>query len=176
MDAAALAGQWKHVNQLTHATVKRVTGDISERWHFNTAIAQIITLVNEVQKLDMGAADSSQKIAYRFALETILKLLAPFVPHICEELWERMGNEPSIFHAPWPEYDEALARADEIEMPVQVNGKVRGRLSIARDTDEQTVRETALALPKVQPHLEGMTVIKVIVVPNRIVTIVVRPE
>jgi len=175
VDAAALTGQWKHVNQLTHATVKRVTGDISERWHFNTAIAQIITLVNEVQKLDLGAADASQKIAYRFALETILKLLAPLVPHICEELWERMGNEPSIFHAAWPTYDEVLAKADEIEMPVQVNGKVRDRLTIARDADEQTVRDAALALPKVQPHLEGMTVAKVIVVPNRIVTIVVRP-
>ncbi len=175
-----LDGDWAGVYRRLHATVKKVTADVEHRWQFNTAIAAVIALLNDVQKLPLadsyeGAEGEELKRfgLLRYAAERMVKLLAPFVPHVCEELWTRLGNTPSVLESGWPEFDEELARAEEVEMPVQVNGKLRDRLTVERDADEETVRERALELEGVQRHTEGKEVRKVIVVPNRIVNVVV---
>jgi leucyl-tRNA synthetase len=179
-DQDVLEGPWKEVHRRVHATVKKVTEDVQDRWHFNTAVAAVISLLNEVQRLPLketyDGSEGDEELAgfevYRFALERIVLLLAPFVPHICEDLWQRLGHEPSIFRQEWPEFDAELAKAEEIEMPVQVNGRVRERLTVERDAEEEVVRTRALELENVQRHLEGKEVQQVIVVPNRIVNIV----
>ncbi len=172
---------WRRVHRLAHATTKKVTEDIEQRWHFNTAIASIISLLNEVQRLPVresyeaaSEAEQAEFDVLRFVTERMVQLLAPFVPHVCEELWTRLGNEPSIFQHEWPAYDAELVRAEEVELPVQVNGKVRDRLVVPRDEDEETVREKALALENVVRHTEGREIKQVLVVPNRIVNIVVQ--
>lgn len=177
-----LSGDWSRIYRLVHATIKKVTDDIERRWHFNTAIASVISLLNELQGLDLrenydGTETEQEQIefnVFRFAVERTVQLLTPFVPHVCEELWQRLGKPPSIFQQGWPEYDEEFAKAEQVELPVQVNGKVRGRLVVPRDQDEDTVREMALALENVQKHAEGKEIAQVVVVPNRIVNIVVR--
>jgi leucyl-tRNA synthetase len=177
---ADLDGDWLRVFRLVHATTKKVTQDIQERWHFNTAIASVIMLLNEVQKLPLAETyrtasveDLARFAVLRFAAERMVLLLAPFVPHVCEELWTRMGNQPSVLRQPWPGYDEEAARTEEVELPVQVNGRLRGRLVVPRDEDEEVIREQVLALDNVRPHLEGKRIQEIIVVPNRIVNIVV---
>ncbi|MCK4283711.1 MAG: leucine--tRNA ligase, partial [Candidatus Brocadiae bacterium] len=177
-----LEGDWKRVYGLAHATIKKVTDDIEKRWHFNTAIAAIISLLNELQKLPLresyDGTEAAQELAqfgvFRFVIERIVRLLAPFVPHISEQLWSRMGGAPSVFRQSWPEYDEESARTEEVEMPVQVNGKVRDRIVVPRDEDERTVRQRALALDNVRKYTGGKEIEQVVVVPNRIVNIVVR--
>jgi leucyl-tRNA synthetase len=181
-DEEGLAPDWRRVYRQVHATVKRVTEDIEQRWHFNTAIASVISLLNDVQKLPIldsyvGTETEEQQRDFnilRFALESIVQLLAPFVPHVTEELWSRMGNPASIFEQGWPEYDPEAARSEEVELPVQVNGKVRDRLVVARDEDEQLIRERALDLANVRRHVEGKEIAQFVVVPNRIVSIVAR--
>ena len=180
IDGDDLDGHLSEVFRLTHATIKKVTEDIEEEWHFNTAIAAVMELFNEINKVDVpegGAelsADERQAAAvYRFALETSVLLLAPFVPHICEELWTRLGNEPSVFQHSWPEYDAEAAKAEQVEMPVQVNGKVRAHITVARDESEEAVREHVMSLEDLDKYLDGEDVKKVIVVPNRIVNVVV---
>ncbi|MHC4481819.1 MAG: leucine--tRNA ligase, partial [Planctomycetota bacterium] len=175
-----LEGDWRRIYRRVHATVGKVTEDIEERWHFNTAIASVISLLNDVQKLPLAGsyvgtetdAERTQFNVFRFAMERIVQLLAPFVPHICEELWVRLGNPPSVFDQGWPEYDEEVAKAEQVEIPVQVNGRVRERLLVPRDEDEAAVREKALALENVGRHTEGKDIVQVVVVPNRIVNIV----
>ena len=179
---SALSGEWKEAYRLTHVTIKKVTGDIEGSWHFNTAIAFVITLVNEVGKLPLrdhydGTESEAELLnfnAFRFAAESIVQMLAPFVPHVCEELWERLGNQPSIFRQGWPQFDEAAARAEQVELPVQVNGRVRDRLVAARDEAEDVVRARALDLENVKRHIEGKHVRQVVIVPNRIVNIIVN--
>jgi len=177
-----LDGPWRRFYQRTHATIRKVTQDVDERWHFNTAIASIISLFNEMQKLPEPETSGgeptergrAQAAALRFATERVLQLLAPLVPHICEELWSAIGNSPSIFHHGWPQYDEEAARAEQVEVPVQVNGKVRDRLLVERDEDEETLRRMALELENVRRHTEGRELKQVLVIPNRIVNIVVQ--
>ncbi len=181
-DVAALSGDWERVFRLVHATIKHVTDDIEGRWHFNTAIASVISLVNEVLRLPLLGAyvgtETEEELrnfaVFRFAMSRTVQLLAPFVPHVAEELWTRLGNPPSIFRQGWPEYDAELAKADEVELPVQVNGKVRDRLVVPRDEAADVVKEQALALPNVRRYLEGKELKKIVVVPNRIVNIVAR--
>ncbi len=182
LEVERLSGRWAAVYRLTHATVKKVTEDIEGSWHFNTAIAAVMSLMNEVGRLELlpsyvGTETEQQQIefnVFRFALERVVQLLAPFTPHVGEELWVRLDNPPSIFQQGWPEYDEEAARAEQVELPVQVNGRVRDRLVVPRDADEGTVRQQALELENVRRHLEGRRVRKVLVVANRIVNIVVE--
>ncbi len=177
-----LGDDCRRVYRLVHATVRKVTEDIHGRWHFNTAIASVITLLNEVQGLELkesytGDEDADELNAFsvfRFAMERTVLLLAPFVPHVAEELWARLGNEPSVFQQPWPKYDPEAAKAEEIELPVQVNGRLRDRLVVPRDEEEEKVRELALQSENVLRFVEGKEIKQFIVVPNRIVNIVVR--
>jgi leucyl-tRNA synthetase len=109
----------------------------------------------------------------RRALETLVLLLSPFAPHLAEELWETLGHAPSVADQPWPTYDRALTVDAEVEIAVQVNGKVRGRITVARDADETTAREAALVAEGVTPYLEGKTLRKLVYVPGRIVNLIV---
>jgi len=132
---------------------------------FNTAISAMMVLNNELY----GLAEPP-----RMVLETLVLLLHPFAPHLAEELWERLGHAPSIQAAPWPEFDPALCEEDVVELPVQVNGKVRGRVKVAKDADEATVVAAARADEVVARSIEGKTLVKTIYVPGRIVTLVVK--
>jgi len=146
-----------------HQTVKKVGEDI-EGLRFNTAISQLMIFVNEAMKLE--------KLPRR-ELEQFLLLLAPFAPHIAEELWEQMGHERSLAYEPWPRYDAQKTLEDQVEIVLQVNGKVRGKLLIPQGADQANVEKLAREDANVQRHLEGKQVRRVIVVPNKIVNIVV---
>ncbi len=152
------------LERLVHQTVGKVTGDI-EGLRFNTAISQLMVLTNELVK---------RPRVPREVLETLLRLLSPFAPHIAEELWARLGNPPPIALATWPTWDPAKAEESTIQVVVQVNGKVRARFEVPKDTDKATLEARARAHERVQRFLEGKTVRKVIVVPNKLVNIVAK--
>ncbi len=147
-----------------HKTIRKVTSDI-ENMKFNTAIAALMTLMNEI---------SSKGSITKGELKTYLTLLNPFAPHITEEMWEKTGFEGMMVTAPWPQYDEAKTVDKEIEIPVQVLGKLRSVLKIAADADKDTILAAAKADPKVAPYLEGKTVVKEIFVPGKMVNLIVK--
>ncbi|HEX5709402.1 MAG TPA: leucine--tRNA ligase [Pyrinomonadaceae bacterium] len=162
----------------THQTIERVTEDF-ERMHLNTGVAALMELSNALQ--DFAArpdADPSaaERFAVREALEALVLMLAPYAPHIAEEMWEALGREGGMLTsgARWPVADAELARKEELEIPVQVNGKLRGRLVVGADATEEELRASALADEKVKTWIEGREVVKIIVVPGRLVNIVVR--
>jgi len=161
----------------THQTIMRVTRDIEERLHFNTAIAAIMELVNELYKsIDPRPHRSDTWKVIRQATETVILLLSPFAPHIAEELWQILGNRKGLTSATWPVYDRAVAAEDTITLVVQVNGKVRSRLTLPANQVEDEVRRLSLEDEKIQGLLEGMEVKRVVVVPNRLVNVVVVPR
>ncbi len=156
-------------------TIKRVTADIEEEFHFNTAISALMELTNEMGRFELvGPADEAdeRRFAYSYAVETLLLLLSPFAPHLCEELWERLGRSGSIFHAAWPTYDPAVITAEEIVVVVQVDGKVRSRLFMPAGADDGAMREAALADERVKTWLADRPTRKVVVVPKKLVNIV----
>ncbi len=156
-------------------TIKRVTADIEEEFHFNTAISALMELANEMGRFELvGPADEAdeRRFAYSYAVETLLLLLSPFAPHLCEELWEQLGRSGSIFHAAWPTYDPAVITAEEIVVVVQVDGKVRSRLFMPAGADDGAMREAALADERVKAWLKDRSTRKVVVVPKKLVNIV----
>ncbi|MGB2097805.1 MAG: class I tRNA ligase family protein, partial [Candidatus Puniceispirillales bacterium] len=155
---------------LTHQTINGITDDIG-RFRFNRAVAALHTLNNAIGSCDEDT--TAQNWARRLAAETLTRLLAPIAPHIAEEMWAHLGHDSLLATQPWPEYDDKWLKVDKIAMPVQVNGKLRGTLEIAPDTDSEIIKEEALAIESVQKHMEGKTPKKVIVVPNRIINVVV---
>lgn len=157
-------------------TIKKVTDSIEDNYHFNTSIAANMELVNEIQSYinNPFTSDESAKIL-GFVLKKLIVMLSPFVPHFCDELWELLGEKNYLYYETWPSYDEKFLSSDEITIAVQVNGKMRGSFEIAKDADKNVVEKMALELPNVQKHLENMNVVKIIVVPNKIVNIVVKP-
>ena len=158
-------------------TIKKVTDAIENNYHFNTAIAANMELINEVQTYVSSSMNSEQAAKILgYTLKKIIIMLSPFVPHFCDEIWEELGEKGYLFNEKWPEYDEKMLSSDETTIAVQVNGKVRGSFEIAKDSEQALVEKTALELPNVAKHLEGMNVVKVIVIPNRIVNIVVKPQ
>ena len=160
------------LRRLVHRTIRVATADI-ESFRFNTMIARLMELTNALLKARMTPLRNTP--VWGEALEALVLMLAPLAPHIAEELWARMGRPYSIHTQPWPTYDEELAAPEEIEIAVQVNGKVRGQLRISPDLPEEEVRQHALALERVQPYLSGQEIVRVVVVPRRLVNIVVRP-
>ncbi len=171
--ADSAAGQ--HLLRTLHQTIGKITQDFSGRWHFNTSIASIMILVNEIaaKEAAMDAGEvSGDVIAQVFRGLTLL--LAPFAPFLAAELWEQLGGKGAVFRVPWPVADEALAREDEIEVPVQVNGKLVNVVKLPAGSDEATVKTAALADTKVAGRVEGKTVVKVIVVPGKLVNLVVK--
>jgi leucyl-tRNA synthetase len=155
------------VRRETNLLAYKVT-DRLESFKFNTAISAFMEFINAV-----GAADGNRRIA-RETLETAIILLAPFAPHLAEELWEMTGHAGSVFHSTWPTYDKTLLELDTVEIPVQINGKVRATLSVEKGTTEAAVVEQALALPHVQQYTGGKTIAKKIYVPDKILNLVVK--
>jgi leucyl-tRNA synthetase len=162
----------------THQTIARVTEDFEEL-HFNTSVAALMELSNALGdfKVEPEMASPSDAFAVREALRALVVMLAPFAPHVAEEMWEGLGQEGGLLgSARWPEAVAELARKEELEIPVQVNGKLRSRIRVAPDVEEETLRAAALADEKVQGFVGGQEVVKVVVVPQRLVNIVVRPR
>ncbi len=168
-DGADLSGADRVVNRRTHQMIEKVTRDILDSWHFNTAVAALMEFLNAVKEHE---AETSPAVM-RLALESATQVLSPFVPHITEEAWRMLGHEGTIFHTPWPTYNEEAAKADEVEIPVQVNGKLRGKVVVAADAGEEEVKAAALADERVKAASDGKTVRKVIYVPGRMVNVVV---
>jgi len=174
----------------THDTIRRVSVDLDPRVHLNTAVSALMELVNELyafcgrteclrigQQADevsrVGAVERAATVAVlKEAVEALVRMISPFTPHMAEELWELLGHTGGIVAPGWPSFDEAVAKAEEIVIPVQINGKVRARLTVPADTSEDQLRELALADPQVARHLEGKTVRKVVVADGRLVSIV----
>jgi leucyl-tRNA synthetase len=164
LPAAARAIQRK-----LHQTIKRVSDDFQGRWHFNTSIAAIMELVN-----DLYVAEALPKSLLADVEHDLVLLLAPFAPYLAHELWEMLGEKGSLLKAPWPKYDPALAKEDEIEIPVQVNGKLRSVVVVPAGSSEDIIREAALADAKIKSLIAGKQIVKKIVVPGKLVNIVVR--
>lgn len=152
------------LTKVYNQTVKKVTDDF-ERMHFNTAISQLMVFVNEAYKADVLPVEY---------MEGFVKMIAPLMPHLAEELWSQFNESETITYQPWPTYDEKALVEDEVEMIVQVNGKVRAKIKMAKDADNKDVEDTALANEHVHSFVDGKDVKKVIVIPNRIVNIVVK--
>jgi leucyl-tRNA synthetase len=173
---ADLPAPARALRRKVHQTIQRVTEDVEDRIHLNTAVAAFHELVNEIYRLEPEVTPAGPgRAALREALETLVLLMNPFTPHVCEEMWARLnGPGPGLVHHPWPAADAAVAREDEVELGVQVNGKVRARIKVAPDAPESEARELALADPKVREMTAGKEIVKVVVVPGRLVNIVVR--
>ncbi len=169
VDPAALDEPARDLRRQVHRTIRKVTDDIDGRFQFNTAIAAVMELVNGIS----GWPEKSRHPAVlREALETVVRLLGPFVPHIAEELWQELGHAGGLEARGWPACDETALAASSALIVVQVNGKVRGKVTVPADADEQAVRAAALTDQKVARFLEGLTVRKVVVVPGRLVSVV----
>jgi leucyl-tRNA synthetase len=153
-----------------HQALRKITEDFETRWHFNTCIASIMELVNQLyaEEQNISAAVMAR------VLETLALMLAPFAPYVAQEIWEELGKEGPVFRQPWPAFDTELAKEDEAEIVVQVNGKLRSRINAPFGTPKEELEARALADEKVKPFLEGKQVVKIITVPDKLVNIVVK--
>lgn len=154
-----------------HQTIKKVTGSIERDYHFNTAIAAMMELFNEI--FSFSPAGPGDVIALNFSVKQLILLLSPFAPHIAEELWQEIGEREPLLKQPWPAWDEEAAKEEEIELVIQVNGKVRGKMMIPAGLDDEAVKEKAFTEPKVREYLSGKTLKKVVVVKGKLVNIVI---
>jgi len=161
----------------THQTIRKITGDF-EQLHLNTSVAALMELFNQIVDFNADPPKASEEdvFAVREALESLVIMLAPFAPHVAEEMWEGLGHGGGLVSATprWPVADPELARREELEIPIQVNGKLRSRVTVAPDVSEEDLRAAALADERVKQQIDGHDVLKVIVVPRRLVNIVIR--
>ena len=163
------------IQRKLHQTIKRVSDDFQGRWHFNTCISAIMELVNALYAAEEAIAE--KKVPPAFLAEVqhdLVLLLAPFAPYLAHELWEMRGETTSLLRAPWPKYDPELAREEEIVIPVQINGKLRGRITVPADAEEAFVMGRALADEKVKAAIAGRQIMKKIYVPGKMVNLVVK--
>jgi leucyl-tRNA synthetase len=162
------------LRRTVHATIKKVTEDIEERFHFNTAIAAIMELVRALMDVTPEAVrtDIGKAILHKSVLQ-LLMLLFPFVPHFANELWEALGEEGSLDHSRWPTFDPEFLKTEDVLVVVQVNGKVRSRLMVPRDEEEDKLRQRVLEDEKIRMCVKGRSVKRVIIVPEKIVNVVV---
>ena len=171
LDVTALNDQQKDLRRKTHQTIAKISDDIGRRHSFNTAVAASMELLNAINKFD---DESSAGLAVvREALEAVVVMLSPMVPHICHALWQELGHNSALIDQSWPEADEDALESDQVEIVVQVNGKLRARLAVAVDASKNDVEAAALADENVQRYIEGKDIRKLIVVPGRLVNIVV---
>jgi leucyl-tRNA synthetase len=169
-----LEGELKNLRRKTHQTIRKVTIDIEDRFHFNTAISAVMELVNVIYQIKRpGSADKMAMAVIREALEVAVILLTPIVPHITEELWLMLGYKTPVSAAMWPEYDKAIASEEEITVVIQINGKLRSRMTVPVDEDAEKIKATALADEKIKALIKEAKVLKVIYVPNKLVNIVI---
>ncbi|HHW43902.1 MAG TPA: leucine--tRNA ligase [Desulfotomaculum sp.] len=172
--AGKVVGVNREMRRLTHLTIKKVTEDIGNRFNFNTAVSAIMELVNGLYQYKELPATDREPAVLREAVEHLLILLAPFAPHITEELWEVTGHRESIHKQPWPEYDPEAIVEEEITIVVQINGRVRERVVVPADITPARMQEVVLAQPRVQKLVEGKKIVKTIPVPGKLVNIVVK--
>lgn len=173
-DVGELDGSARGVRRKTHQTIAKITSDF-EQLRLNTSVAALMELFNQLSEFnaDPGSASPSDVFVVREAIEALVVMLAPFSPHIAEELWAELGHEGGL-KADWPIADAELARREELEIPIQINGKLRSRVITAPDISEDDLRAAALADDRVRALIDGHEVVKVIVVPQRLVNVVIR--
>jgi leucyl-tRNA synthetase len=172
LNYSALSGADMKLARKTHQTILKVQSDI-ENFSLNTAIAALMEHVNTLQEWVNASKDGGDDAVYSEAVESLLLCLAPFAPHLADEMLESIGYASTSYEMAWPQGNAEVAREDEIEIPVQVNGKLRARLQVAADIEEEALRSLALNSAEVQSHLEGKEPKRVIVVPKRLVNIVI---
>jgi leucyl-tRNA synthetase len=172
IDAAAATEREKGLLRKAHQTLRRVTQDFETRWHFNSAIALIMEFYNEIQALE-PLEESVRPEVRKEALELLTLMLGPMTPHLAEELWEMLGHSEGLWTVGWPAFDADLARDEEVEVVVQVNGRVRARLKVPAGLGEEELVPKVLAEPAVAQHINGKRVVKRIVVPDKLVNLVV---
>jgi len=160
------------LRRATHKTIHAITQDI-EKFHFNRAVARLYELTNELSGFDPAAAGAGAPFAYREGLEALVRLMSPMTPHLSEELWSALGHDTLLVDMPWPVADQSLTSEDTVTIAVQVMGKLRGTFDTAKDAEQAALEAMALDLDGVKRAIDGKSVRKVIVVPNRIVNIVV---
>ena len=171
IDSALLNENERSLRRKTHQTIAKVSDDVGRRYKFNTAIAACMELLNAVNRHEHASPQS--RAVVREALDAVVLVLSPIVPHICHALWSVLGHDSTPVEKGWPAFDESALEQDRVDIVVQVNGKLRGRISVPVDADQETVAGQALADPNVQRFVEGKEVRKTIVVPGRLVNIVV---
>lgn len=171
VDAESINDRQRSLRRKTHQTIAKVSDDIGRRYKFNTAVAATMELMNEIKAFDVGSDED--RAVVREALEAVILVLSPIVPHICHELWHAIGHASAPIDEAWPEFDESALEQDKIEIIVQVNGKLRGRISVAPDADKESISALALADKNVQRFVADKEIRKTIVVPGRLVNVVV---
>ena len=155
----------------THQTIRKVTESIERDYHFNTAIAALMELVNTMYSF--APSNDFDMRVQKFSLKRLILLISPFAPHIAEQLWREIGENGSVFSEDWPVWDEEAAKEDEIQLVVQINGKVRAKLMVPAGLDDETLKEKAFDEPKIKEQMNGKPLRKVIVVKSRLVNIVI---
>ncbi len=168
-----LEGELRELYKKTHQVIDKVTRDIEDRFHFNTAISAVMELVNQAYNLGLPAEGPHADGVMRHAAESIILLLSPIVPHFADEIWHLLGLRESVLQSPWPQHREDALVKDEVTVVVQVNGKLRNRFVVPLDTGEDTLKQMAVEDEKVGKFIDGKTIRKVIVIPNKLVNIVV---
>jgi leucyl-tRNA synthetase len=171
LNKETLNEQQKALRLKLHETIKKVSDDIGRRYTFNTAIASVMELMNEIARFNDDSAQG--RAVMQESLDAVVLLLSPIVPHICHYLWQQLGHSTSVIDERWPVWDESALLRDSIEMIVQVNGKLRAKIQVPADADNNTVETLAKENDNVKAHTEGKTIRKVIVVPGRLVNLVV---
>ncbi len=173
--ASVLSPQARAIQRKLHQTIKRVSDDFQGRWHFNTCVSAIMELVNVLYGAEETIAQKLVPAPFLAEVQrNLVLLLAPFAPYLAHELWEMLGEKGSLLRAPWPKYDAELAKEEELEIPVQVSGKLRGRVVVPADSAEDAVFAAAFADEKVQAAIAGKQIVKKLYVPGRLVNIVVK--
>jgi leucyl-tRNA synthetase len=171
LDKAALAPAQRDIRRQVHETLRKVTHDLGTRRTFNTAIAAVMELMNALAKFDDRSAQG--RAVLQEALEIVVLVLSPVVPHACHALWRELGHERAAVDERWPQVDESALARDSIEVVVQVNGKLRGRVTVPANADEAQVREAALADEGVQKYVDGKPLRKFVYVPGKLANVVV---
>ena len=174
LDVTALSAGQKALRRDVHKTIAKVSDDIGRRQTFNTAIAAVMELMNKLTRAPLESEQDRAVMAE--ALSAVVRMLYPITPHICFELWKALGNESNIDHAEWVKADEAAMVEDEKLIVVQVNGKVRGKVTVAADADEETVKTVAFADENVKKFTDDTQIVKVIYVPGKLLNVVVKPQ
>jgi leucyl-tRNA synthetase len=167
----------KKVARKLHQTIKRISDELGGRWHFNTCVAALMEFTNEcyaVPELFSNPKPGVEQVFVADVQRKLALLLQPFAPYLAHELWTMLGETSNLLRAAWPQFDPALAKEDEVEIVIQVNGKMRSRITVATDAEETQVRELALAEEKVKAAIEGKEIVKVVIVPRKLVNIVVK--
>jgi leucyl-tRNA synthetase len=169
--AAASQKDKDDILRTMHKTVKKVTSDIEKEFQFNTAISSIMELVNELYSYKYHSNDDGVSLE---VYKTLILLLAPITPHLCEEIWEKLGNNECVSIHAWPVFDESMIKESSIEIPIQINGKLKGRITVSADVPEDEVKKAVNSDEKISAYLKDKQVVKFIYVKNKIVTIVIK--